>query len=105
MPVLIPFVDDSIGDLDSWISKWQSIYDFNPPSYNNDELNNYIMEFNLNLQDEFKSKNHDEVYMFDDTYEIHPNHNTFSIGKRYLHSLNGISEISNENETIELNAS
>lgn len=67
LPVLIPFVDDSIVDLDSWISKWQELYDFNPPSYNFDELNDYIMDFNLNLQTEFKKHGHDELYMMDDT--------------------------------------
>ena len=43
-PVLIPCVDDSIVDLDSWISKWKDVYDFfNPPSHDIDELNDYIM--------------------------------------------------------------
>ena len=107
-PVLIPCVDDSIVDLDSWISKWQDVYDFfNPPSSHDiDELNDYIMEFNLNLQNEFKNRGHDEVYMMDDTWELRPRYDTFSIDKKYLHSINGKSEVNGENdETTILNSS
>ena len=106
-PVLIPCVDDSIVDLDSWISKWKDVYDFfNPPSHDIDELNGYIMEFNLNLQNEFKNRGHDEVYMMDDTWELRPSYDTFSIDKKYLHSINGKSEVNGENdETTILNSS
>ena len=50
------------------------------------------MDFNLNLQDEFKRKGHNELYMMDDTWGMKPNAREEAYGKTYMHSLNGKSD-------------
>ena len=52
------------------------------------------MLFNLNLQDEFKRKGHDELYMMDDTKWMRPNPDdaTYRTDKVNMHLLNGSKE-------------
>jgi len=56
-----------------------------------ERLNDAIMEFNLNIQDEFKKRGHPELYMMDDTQWMNPNQEsrTFSTDKVNMHLLNG----------------
>lgn len=66
-PILIdnPPTDESTVQV--WIDKWKSIYkDFEPTG----DLNEYIVEFNLGLQKNFKELGHSELYMMDDTHNI-----------------------------------
>lgn len=91
-PILIPSVDKTI-DLYSFIDKWRKVYDFNPPSYDIDELNDYIIDFNLLLQQKYKDKGHPELYMMDDTNSMRPVERTRQIDKRFLHGLNGRSSV------------
>ena len=51
----------------------------------------YIADFNLDRQTQFKEKGHSELYMMDDTWNVKPldKHSTFESEKEYLHSLNG----------------
>ena len=63
-------------------------------------LNGYILDFNLALQEEFKSKGHNELYLMDDTQRMKPDEEDKSVSseKTYLHSLNGWKDIQ-RNET------
>ena len=98
LPTLIPSIDDRMKGIPAFIHKWHRLYsEFNPPnSQDIDELNSYIIEFNLKLQDDFKKRGHQELYMMDDTYkEIKPNDANKSIHsqKLHMHNLNGIGKV------------
>jgi len=54
-----------------------------------DLLNTYVVEFNLSLQQRFKDKAHDELYMMDDTRILKPDERTLDLDKTYMHTLNG----------------
>ena len=51
----------------------------------------FIVDFNLDLQTQFKEKGHHELYMMDDTGKVKPKVGdlTFATEKTYLHCLNG----------------
>ena len=57
-----------------------------------EQLNEYIIDFNLELQTKFKEKGHRELYMVDDTNTLKPNRRTLGIDKKYLHCINGHDE-------------
>jgi hypothetical protein len=70
-------------------------------------FNQSLMDFNLKLQDEFKKKGHNELYLMDDTKWIRPNgdDNTFATDKVNMHLLNGqildeTDELYENNDTI-----
>ena len=65
--------------------------DFNPPSSTDlYQLNQYIIEFNLDLQNKFKQSGHSELYLMDDTQWMTPNDGrTFETDKVNMHLLNG----------------
>ena len=111
-----------------WIEKWKELY----PDFFNfdiirklginighrftsltqekiDEINNYIVDFNLDLQEQFKKRGHDELYMMDDTQTMNPNDKDKSLvsEKTYLHCLNGKAFLSSENDEnqVEVNSS
>ena len=69
LPTLIPSIDERMKGIPAFIRKWQRIYpEFNPPSpTDKDAINGYIIDFNLKLQDDFKKKGHQELYLMDDT--------------------------------------
>ena len=54
-------------------------------------LNKDIMNFNLKLQDDFKKRGHQELYLMDDTKWKRPEKedNTFATDKINMHLLNG----------------
>lgn len=54
-----------------------------------DLLNTYVVEFNLSLQQRFKDKAHEELYMMDDTRILKPDERTLDLDKTYMHTLNG----------------
>lgn len=57
-----------------------------------DEFNEYIMNFNLELQQRFKDRGHQELYMMDDTTyrkSNNPDDMTLSYEKTFMHNLNG----------------
>ena len=58
----------------------------------------YILDFNLKLQDEFKKRGHQELYLMDDTKWMRPNKddNTFKTDKINMHLLNGQVEMIRE---------
>ena len=64
-PVLIDNPPKDESQLQKWIDRWQSIYDEFEPIGN---LNEYVVEFNLELQQKFKDLAHSELYMMDDTH-------------------------------------
>lgn len=57
-----------------------------------DRANQFIVDFNLNLQTQFKEKGHPELYMMDDTQTLKPDESTVSFDKIYLHCLDGKAE-------------
>ena len=78
-----------------WIEKCRKIH----PSFalsvtgmTREQLNEYIIDFNLDLQTKFKEKGHRELYMVDDTNTLKPNRRTLGIDKKYLHCINGHDE-------------
>ena len=81
----------------AFISKWQKVYpDFQPPPKDDltmdkyiVRINEYIVDFNLDLQTKFKECGHEELYMMDDTLDMAPEDMSVSSGKTYLHALNG----------------
>lgn len=95
LPTLLPSIPSSGYSIPQWVDKCQEInsgFDF---EYNDEttleELNNAIMVFNLKLQDEFKKRGHQELYLMDDTKWMRPNKddNTFKTDKINMHLLNG----------------
>ena len=62
----------------------------------------FIVDFNLDLQTQFKEKGHHELYMMDDTRRVKPNaeDSTLASEKTYLHCLNGKANL-NEQEDEE----
>jgi hypothetical protein len=91
-PTLLPSVPEGETDLLGWIRKCKSVNPkFQPPSLRltRERLNESIVEFNLKLQEQFKAKGHQELYMMDDTQTMKPNVSTYSTDKTYLHNLNG----------------
>ena len=91
-PVLLPSVPPDVDDLIGWIEKCKKIQPtFIPPSLRltRERLNQCIVDFNLDLQTKFKESGHEELYMMDDTLDMAPEDMSVSIGKTYLHALNG----------------
>ena len=81
-----------------WVDRNQTMYDtfFNSPDAQGrrEEINTYIIDFNLDLQSEFKKSGKPNLYMMDDTQTIKPSADdlpkrTF---KTYLHNLNSVYE-------------
>ena len=93
-PILIPSLD-SLDGLSDFKAKWKSIHpDFNPDGEMTlDEVNGYIIDFNLNLQTKFKEKGHTELYMMDDTQYRKSDDKTFSSEKTYMHCINGRAKV------------
>ena len=93
MPTLIPTIGEDVEDIPAFIHKWRQVYpDFNPPSsIDLNQLNKYIIEFNLDLQNKFKQRGHSELYLMDDTQWMRPDpHNAnFATDKVNMHLLNG----------------
>ena len=93
LPTLIPSIDERMKGIPAFIRKWQRIYpEFNPPSLvDKDAINEYIIDFNLNLQDDFKKRGHQELYLMDDTKWRSPTekNSTFATDKVNMHLLNG----------------
>lgn len=92
--MLIPSIGDNVRGIPAFVDKWRRTYpDFNPqyPIADVAALNSYIVDFNLGLQDKFKSKAHEELYMMDDTMSRKPISESPSISsdKTYMHSLSG----------------
>ena len=92
--VLLPSVPQGTRNWNAWIRKFKKIHpDFNPGEdiSSLDQLNEYVVDFNLNLQTKFKEMGHRELYMMDDTWNMKPRDSdaTFSSDKRFLHALNG----------------
>lgn len=96
-PVLLPSISESSVDLVGWVKKCQEVHpSFKPPvELTNESLNESIIDFNLNLQKQFKDNGHSELYMMDDTSTMKPNDKdiTFNSDKTYLHALNGRAEV------------
>ena len=96
MPVLLPSMPETEESVAEWIGKCQEINpDFNPdPGWTREQLNEFIIEFNLDLQSEFKGRGHDELYLMDDTQWMNPstNYETFASDKVNMHLLNGRTE-------------
>ena len=90
----LPFLVPSIGkddDVSEFSSKWKKVHkDFNLKEGSVEEMNRQIVDFNLSFQSRFKAPGHDELYMMDDTQNV--NIRNQEDGRKYLHSLNGISE-------------
>ena len=74
LPVLLPSVSVDDEDWEDRMREFKKIYpDFNTESiYDVDELNQRVVDFNLNLQNQFKEKGHPELYMMDDTLRMRP---------------------------------
>ena len=93
LPTLIPSIDEDMEEIPDFIHKWKSIYqEFNPPSETDrSAINEYIIDFNLNLQDDFKKRGHQELYLMDDTKWRNPTekNSTFATDKVNMHLLNG----------------
>ena len=93
LPVLLPSMPESGESVPEWIGKCQKIHpDFTvEPTCTREQLNECIIEFNLELQEKFKEKGHDELYLMDDTQWLNPstNNETFVSDKVNLHLLNG----------------
>ena len=93
-PVLIPSIGEDVRDIPAFVEKWRRTYpDFDPkcPITDVAALNSYIVDFNLGLQDKFKSKAHEELYMMDDTYAMKPDQDTsYGSERTYVHCINGI---------------
>ena len=91
-PVLLPSMSESDNDISAWIEKCRKIHpEFNPSvsATTPQQLNGFIMEFNLKLQEDFKRGGHSELYMMDDTWGMKPDKNSQFVDKKYMHSLNG----------------
>ena len=65
-----------------------------------DLFNTYILDFNLERQRDFKKNGHDELYLMDDTKWRKPINEdaTYSSDKTYMHSINGLGDIKDEEE-------
>lgn len=96
MPMLLPSMPDAARNINAWIEKCRRVHpEFDPGHPTTPaELNDAIMLFNLHLQDEFKRKGHDELYMMDDTKWMRPNPDdaTYKTDKVNMHLLNGRGE-------------
>lgn len=96
LPVLLPSMKSS-DRVSDWIYECQKIYpDFNPGEVEDwNELNDYIMKFNLDLQSDFKKRGHEELYLMDDTQWMRPDpkDSTFATDKVNMHLLNGSREV------------
>jgi len=103
LPTLVPSIGDQMPS--DFVRKWQGIYpEFNPPIDKGiEDINDYIIEFNLNLQDEFKKRGHRELYMMDDTQRMKPNKGAQADDKTYLHTLDG--KAIDEQGNVEVNSS
>jgi hypothetical protein len=64
-----------------------------PEDIGTELLSQYTMDFNLDLQTNFKEKGHRELYMMDDTSSMNPEEKTYVSEKTYMHSLNGKAEV------------
>ena len=101
-PVLIPALNERVKGIPAFITKWKRVYpEFNPPPFIDidsikkyiDSINEYIVEFNLELQTKFKEKGRQELYMMDDTLQLKNSKiDTHVSGKTYMHCLNGEDE-------------
>ena len=92
MPTLIPTIGEDVRGIPAFIHKWGQVYsDFKPdPGWTRERLNQYIIEFNLDLQNKFKKRGHSELYLMDDTQWMVPNDGrTFETDKVNMHLLNG----------------
>lgn len=96
VPSLPSWVDENNYFL--WVRKQRKMHsDFNPPTeFNRDWINDYIVDFNISLQNEFKNSGHDELYMMDDTRKLKTH---FSSHKQYVHSLNGVGLLDDDDST------
>ena len=65
-----------------------------------DLFNSYILDFNLERQRDFKKNGHEELYLMDDTKWRKPINEdaTYSSDKTYMHSINGLGDITDEEE-------
>ena len=93
-PVLLPSVPKGTRNWNAWIQKFKKIHpEFNPGTVTSlDQLNNYVIDFNLNLQTKFKESGHRELYMMDDTQMMKPSLDedaTVASDKKYMHCING----------------
>ena len=101
-PTLLPSIQGD-DDVQAWIDECRKIHpDFLEdvdPSTDVDELNKKVVEFNLSLQQKFKSNFHKEAYLLDDTTQMKPNgeNRTFDTDKLHLHGLNGNATMVDEN--------
>lgn len=93
IPVLLPSMPETQESVAEWIGKCQEIHpDFDPdPGWTRERLNEFIIEFNLGLQESFKNNGHDELYLMDDTQWMNPStgDETFVSDKVNMHLLNG----------------
>lgn len=80
---------------------------FSDMNINLSVLNDYILGFNLDLQDQFKKKGHDELYLMDDTQKMRPNEDmrTVKSDKIYMHSINGKEELPQGEDRTPVNSS
>ena len=88
-----------------WIAECKKIHpDFNAPTYiSSQELNGLIVEFNLGLQEQYKARGHQELYMMDDTWAMKPSGNdsrTVDSDKAFMHCINGEFTYVDENEAV-----
>ena len=100
LPLLVPpLVGGTPEEKQEFVSKWKSIYpEFNPPESGDDAINQYILDFNLKIQADFKKRGRQELYMMDDTHQMRPSEDTLTSGKLHLHGLNGKLEDNNTQE-------
>lgn len=70
-----------------------------------DQLNEFIIDYNLWEQQEFKNKGHQELYMMDDTSHMKINHSDLHNDKVYMHTLNGKAIIGDSSESKLVNSS
>ena len=93
LPTLLPSMPERARNINAWIEKCKKIHsNFDPKGATTPyDLNEAIVNFNLKLQDEFKKRGHQELYLMDDTKWMRPNknNNTFKTDKINMHLLNG----------------
>ena len=93
LPTLLPSMPERARNINAWIEKCKKIHsNFDPKGATTPyDLNEAIMDFNLKLQDEFKKRGHQELYLMDDTKWMRPtkDNSTFKTDKINMHLLNG----------------
>lgn len=112
VPILLPAVPESHTDLIGWVEKCKRIHPsfVEPETLTRQALNEKIVDFNIDLQMQFKKKGHLELYMMDNTQRTKPTQDTFSYGKTYLHCIDGKSMVREKDEygndvDVEVNSS